>query len=433
MRGLLGAMGWGKRAFNDPLDDRYFTPGMYASPSATGIAIDQQTALSASVVLACVSVISEDVSKMTPQIFRHIDVNGHENGGREIAKDHFLFRLLHKPNAWQTWPEFCRQMVVSYLLRGNAYAAIIRDWRGTPQYLVPINPDRVTLWEAPSGDLFYMITRSGYHELAVLQSLPFLAPFDDMFHLKDLSSNGLIGTSRIALAREAIALALGQEQQYARLMGSGARPSGVLTTDRPMTDAAMKRLKQNWYDMNAGMLNSGKTAVLEQGVKFEPITLTSVDMEFLAQRQFQVGEICRLFRVPPHMVGDLSRGTFNNITQQSQDYRNNTLMSHVDIWEKRFDFQFDLDQDGLFVDFNEGALLKADLTARYNAYRIGILSGFLTCNEVRIAEDLPPVDGGDELMQPTNMAPLGSDLNGNAPDGAGKGKDDVTGDQAPGD
>ena len=219
-----------------------------------------------------------------------------------------------------------------------------------------------------------------------------------------------------------LGLSLAQEQQYARLMGNGARPSGVLSTEQRLTDTSAARIRADWEAMNSGLANAGRTAILEQGLKWTPLTITSVDLQFLQMRQFQVIEICRIFRVPPHMVGDMARGSFNNIVQQSQEYRNHTLTSHTDIWEKRFAFTFDLVDDIEEVDFDESALLKADLTARYNAYRVGVLTGWDTRNEVRVAEGKNPLDGLDEPMAPANEidgSKLGSDMGGDNP-GAGQ-------------
>jgi HK97 family phage portal protein len=215
-------------------------------------------------------------------------------------------------------------------------------------------------------------------------------------------------------------------------MGNGARPSGYLTTEQRLSDDAAKRLKKNWLDLHSGLGNTGGTAVLEQGLKWEALTLTMADLEFLEARKFQVLEICRMWRVPPHMIASMEGATHSNISQQAQDYRNNTLTSHTDIWEKRLDYQFKLREQDLFVDFNESLLLKADIVARYNVYRIGKLSGIDTTNEIRMAEGKDPVEGGDELMEPTNMAPHGSDVNGTAPDGAGNPPDDVSAQQSSG-
>lgn len=423
-RGFLGAVldAFERAQDTTNANELFFGGGLFSSPSATGIQINQQTALQATAVMACVTVLANDVSKMTPALYRKVDVLGKSKVGRRTVepKDNPLAALLLRPNDWQTWPEFCRQMMVGFLMRGNAYAVIVRDERANPVMFVPINPDRVALWEAPGGSLFWQVTRAGLHEMAVLRNEPYLIPYRDVFHLKDLSANGLIGMSRIAIAREAIALALGQEQQYARLMGNGARPSGILSTDKNLSPEAAERNKARWQEAHGGLMKGGGTAVLEGGLKWTPLSLDAVDLQFLQMRQFQISEIARMFRVPMHMIGDLSKGTFNNITQQSQEYRNNTLMDHVDVWEKRFGFQFDLDAEDLLVDFDEGALLKADVLTRYNVGRIGKLSGLITTNEWREPEGFDPVEGGDEIMNPVNMAALGSDTTGTAPDGAGR-------------
>jgi len=427
-RGLFGALGRGARALARGVDSgddgQGWSGGWWSTPSATGIQINQQTALQATAVMACVRILSEDVSKMTPRLYRRFDKGIHKKGARDLigVTDHPLAALLHRPNDWQTWPEFCRQMVVAFALRGNAYAVILRNRRGDPIMLVPINPDRVALWQAPNGALFFWVTRSGLHELHVLRNEPLMIPYEDVFHLKDLSADGLVGTSPISLAREAIGLSLGQEQQYARLMGNGARPAGVLQTEQKLTQDVADRLRADWERLQGGLANSGRTAILEQGLKWQQLTIDSVDLQFLQMRQFQVIEICRIFRVPPHMVGDLSKGTFNNIVQQAQEYRNNALGSHTDIWEKRLDFTFGLHAGDYEVDFDESALLKADLTARYNAYRIAVLTGWQTRNEVRVNENMKPLDGLDEPIVPANEvagSDLGSDMGGANP-GAGQ-------------
>ena len=200
-------------------------------------------------------------------------------------------------------------MQAAVLLRGNGYAVIVRDYRGTPQMLVPINPDRVALWEAPDGELFYMVTRSGLHEMAVLRQEPLLIHSDDIFHLKALTLNGLIGLSPISMARESIGLAISQEQLASRWAANGARPSGVLQTDRKLSPESAARLGEQWKTIHSGSMNAGKVAVLEEGLKWEALSMSSVDMEFLASRQFQLAEIARVYRVPMHMLGELSRST----------------------------------------------------------------------------------------------------------------------------
>jgi len=419
-RGFFGALA--RDAFDDNGDSVFLGGGFWSSPSATGITINQASALQCTTVMACASILCEDTSKMTPGLYRRVPKLGYANGSRVrlTPKEHPIAALLRQPNPWMTWPEFCQMMVLGFVLRGNGYAVILRDNRGQPTMLVPINPDRVALWQSPNGMLFWQVTRAGLHEIAVLKDQPWLIPYENVLHLKGLSQNGLLGLSRIAMNREAVAVALAQEQQYAKLMGNGARPSGVLTTQQKLTPDMAARIRNDWNTINAGLVNAGKTAILEAGLKWEPLTLSAVDMQFLQLRQFQLQEICRMFRVPPHMVGDLTRGTFSNIVQQAQDYRNNTLTTYSEMWEKRLDFTFDLDGDDLFVDFDETALLKADLTARYNAHRISILTGWEKRNEVRIKEGQEVLEEAEELLTPTNM--MDADMVGvdpNDPNAAG--------------
>ena len=443
-RGLFGAL------LRDAGNDSMTLPwGLGSVPSATGIQINQMTALQVTTVMACTSILAEDVSKMAPILSKWQEAEGFPNGKRirVTAKDNKIAALFRKPNDWMTWPEFVQTMMIGVVLRGNGFAVIVRDRNGYPLMLVPINPDRCALYEAPDGQLFWWVTRAGYHEMAVLKTTPMLVPYEDMLHIKGLSATGLRGLSRIAINREAVALALAQEQQYARLMGNGARPSGILTTEQKLTPEAATKLRNDWNEVNSGLINSGRTAVLESGLKWEQITLSAVDLQFLQLRQFQVAEICRMFRIPPHMVGDLSRSTNNNIVQQSQDYRNNTLMTYSLLWEARLASTFDLDADGITVELDASALLKGDILTRYNAHRIGILTGFEKPNEARVAEGWDADPEGNTLLQPTNMAPMGtlpadtnggtgggqgSDATGLPADGAGKDTESVTGSKAPG-
>lgn len=423
-----------KRSDDPAANDALFFGGAFSASSSTGIQINQYTALQASAVLACVRILSEDVSKMRPLLKKPRPA-----GGSDIVKDHWLARLFRKPNDWQTWPEFCRQMVIAYALRGNAYAVMLRDGRGRVYSFVPISPDMCRLWEAPDGSLWWMVTRTGLHQMAVLRHLPLLIAYEDMFHLKDVSQNGLVGLSPISLQREAIGLSLAQQEQYAKLMANGARPSGILTTDKALNDQLVERLKKQWSEFSGKGGGSGKTAILEAGMKWVPLTISSVDLQFLQLRQFQLSEIARMFRVPPHMIGDLSRGTFNNIVQQSQEYRNNTLTSHSDIWEQRFEFTFNLlDEEGLLVDLDETALLKADLTSRFAANRIALGGApWRTVNEVRLAEgENPDSDpASDKINRPANLLPEDSAQSGQgAPGGGTPDKNGTkTDDNAPGD
>lgn len=385
----------------------------WSTPTAAGVAVNQASAMQVSAVYACVSTLAYDLAKLGAAIFR-----GARKGQREHATDHFLHQLFTRPAPWITWFEFCGMLQTSVLLRGNGYAVILRNPRnGRPTMLVPINPDRVALWEAPDGSLFYMVTRSGLHEMAVLRNEPLLIPAEDIFHLKGLTLNGLLGLSPISMAREAIGLAIAQEQLAARWAGNSAKPSGVLQTDQKLSPEAAKRMAEDWKTLNSGLYNAGKTAILEQGLKWQALSMTSQDMQFIASREFQLAEIARIFRVPLYMLGVVTRMTGSTVVQMAQEYLNFSLSTWIEMWETRLAFTFDLDQNGTFVEFDVDRLLRADISTRYAAHRISLGgTGWRTINEVRKDEGEGPLDGGDTVFRPVNTAPMSSDVFSGTPD-----------------
>jgi HK97 family phage portal protein len=311
-------------------------------------------------------------------------------------------------------------MNVALLLRMNAYAVCLRDGDGVPRELIPVNPDAIMVLEAADGSLFYQCNRIGLWQMFVLGDQPLAIPAEDMLHIRGLSFNSLIGVSTIGLARDAIGLAAGQEQQASRWMANGARPSGVLESDKPLSEDAGKRLYDRWQQFKAGIQNVGATAVLEDGVKWKPMSLTSVDLEFLNSRQFQIPEVCRFFGVPPHKIYVVDRAASMSIPQQDQDYVNATIAPDLERWEQKIEDYFDLDRQDINCHFDEGQLLRADVMTRFNSLRIGVLTGILTPNEARESEGLPGIDGGDHLLVPANTAALGSDMTGSGADEAGR-------------
>jgi HK97 family phage portal protein len=390
-------------------------PPLGSVQSASGQLISQATAMGVSTVYACVRRRAQDVARCAPSLYT-VDAAG----TRTNVDDHPLALLFDRPNRVQTWFEFAEQMGVALLLRMNAYAVVLRDERGIPRELIPINPDAVMVLEAENGDVFYSTNRIGLFQMAVLRDLPVTIPAEDMFHIRGLTFNSLVGVSTIGLARDAIGLAAGQEQQASRWMANGARPSGVLESDKPLSEDAGKRLYDRWQQFKAGIQNVGTTAVLEDGVKWKSMSLSSVDLEFLNSRSFQIPEICRFFGVPPHKVFVVDRAASMSIPQQDQDYVNSTITPDLDRWEQKLEAYFNLEADEINVHFDEGQLLRADVITRFNALRTGILTGIITPNEARETEGLPPLPGGDHLLVPANTAALGSDMTGSGADEAGR-------------
>lgn len=391
--------------------------------TASGVRVNQSTAMQVTAVLACVRVRSQDVAKLPPLIYRWA-----ADGSRVQATDHFLYSIFRRPNDWQTWFEFCEMMQIGLLLRGNAYAVVLRDGRSKPIAMIPINPSDVSIWEAPGGQIFYQVVRNSLHLRAVLRDFPLLIPSDDIFHLRWASSNSLLGLSPIGLCAESIGLAKGQEKLAANLVGNGARPSGVLSTDKTLGAVAFERLKAQWNAIHGGVENTGKTIVAEEGLTWQALTLNSVDMEFLASRRMQVEEICRIFGVSPAKVGVLDAGMARAFEQIQLAHYADSIHPDLVRWEQKFETYFQL-EDSLQITFDETELLRADLLARANAARVLQVSGIATPNESRATfgfnpyrkrdSSVPP--DGDTLLVPANVVPI--DLVGQVIAGNGPGSD----------
>lgn len=390
-------------------------PPLGSVQSASGLLISQATAMSVSTVYRAVYVRAHDVARCKPSLFTEA-----KDGTRTKIDDHAIAQLMVRPNRVQTWFEFVRDMWVAYLLRGNAYAAIIRDRRGNPVELIWINPDAVMVLEAADGSWFYNVNRIGLFQIAMLRNFPVAIPSEDILHIRGISFNLLVAASTIGMARDSIGLAMGQNLQASRWVNNGARPAGVLETQKTLSAEAAKRLKAQWEEFQAGVQNTGRTAVLEEGLQWKQLQLTAVDLQFINQQQMSVQDIARFFGVPTRklMQPDTSKGS--TIIQEDQSYVNETVAPDLEMFEQKLVQTFDLDREGLGVDIDESPLLRADPLTRYNLGRIGVLSGLTTTNEWRRGERLPPVPGGDEVRAPVNLGALGSDMTGTAPDAAGR-------------
>jgi HK97 family phage portal protein len=328
------------------------------------------------------------------------------DGGTEVVANHPLERLLRKPNPWQTKFEFFEMMQACYLLKTNAYAPVQRNGRGQPIGLIPVNPDRACLFATPEGDLFYQITRSSQHEIADLAALPSLMSADDVLHLRGLSLNGLLGISRIGMARDAIGLSLALERYSSALFANGARPGGVLETDKKLTDPTFNRLKAQLQEHREGLGNAGKSMILEEGLKWAQQQMSSVESQTVKARRLQIEQIATAFDVPLHRLGIIPEGGGQGILQAHQMYLNNTLSSDAERWENKLNDMFGLDGEETFVEFDLDYFNRADIQTRFTALRTGVVGGFLKINEARRLEGLPDVPDGDVLLQPTNVAPF---------------------------
>jgi HK97 family phage portal protein len=379
----LGGLGW-------PQPMLYAALGGYASN--TGVPVTPFTALQAAAVYACVKFISQDIAMLRPFLRRRIG-----KGQWVLETRHPLLKILAKPNPWQTRFEFMSYWVTSLLLRGNGFVVVERDQFGEPTALVPVAPDRVTIMLSPEGDLWYRINshRLGYG---------IVIPQDDMLHLKNISMDGYVGVSPIAIAQDVIGLALATQQHGGILFRQGGQIGGVITHPGRLSKEASERIGNSWRETHSGVQNAHKVAILEEGMQFAKIAMTNEDAQFLETRRFQVIDICRLYGVPPHKLGELDKATLNNIEQQSQQYVDAALKPIAESISQLFDAHLLFEDERVILqnrmDFDE--VTRGDLASRYSAYQIGVLNGWLSRNEVRAKENMDPIEGGDEYRVPLN-------------------------------
>ena len=350
-------------------------------------------ALRVSAVYACVRVIAETVSSIPLLTYRRLP-----DGGKTRAEDDPLFALLRmSPNAEQTSMEWREQMVTHLLLRGNAYSRIVRDRRRILE-LVPLSPDQVEVKTNEGGAIV------GY----VYRNRETIVP-SDMLHVRGLSTDGVVGRSVLKDAIDTFSAAKSAQEYGRRVLENDATPSVVLKHPETLDEEAAKRLKDSWEAMFSGPRNAGRTAVLEEGMSIEKLTLSAEDLQFIDTRKLQRQEIAAIFRVPPHMVGDLSASSYSNIEQQAIDFTTHCIRPwcvriEQALWKKLLT---PAQRQDLFFEFVIDGLVRGDIASRYNAYMLGRQAGFLSVNDIRSYENLNPIEGGDRYLEPLNMQPVG--------------------------
>jgi len=373
--------------------DFWFTP--VNTRTASGVAVSTDRALQLPVVLACVRVLAESFSVLPLKLYRK------GSNSRALITKHWLYDLIsRRPNSYQT-PFEWREMMQGHLaLRGNAYNEIIADRRGNITELMPLHPDRIRIEYLSGADDF----QYRYRYTDRMGNVRVLTR-GEVWHIRGLSSDGIQGMSPIALMRESVGMGLAAQEYGARFFQNDAKPGGGWIEfpgnfkDKPARDT----FRESFQDAQTG-LNRGKVAVLEYGMKFHELGLTNKDSQFLEARQFQVGDIARMFRIPPHLVGDLSKATFSNIEQQSLDFVIHTMTPWSERWESSIESNLLLESDqDIDVEFDFTALLRGDQAARSMFYHNGIMDGWMTRNEARGSEGREPLDGLDEPLRPLNM------------------------------
>lgn len=360
--------------------------------SASGVSVTPENSLAYSAVLACVRVLAEGVAQLPLILYER------QERGRRRASEHPLSALLHtSPNTAITSFEWREILMAHLTLWGNAFCEIERNGAGRPLALWPLMPSQMTVYQRPDGERWYeYLLDDGRKQ--VLRS-------DQVLHVPGFGYDGLAGKSLIRLARESVGLGVAAQRYGATVFGNGEVPGGVLEHPGTLTDAAFERLKRSWSEQHQGLSNANRLAILEEGMKYNKTGIPPEDAQFLETRKFQRTEIAAVFRVPPHMIGDLERATFSNIEQQSLDFVIYTLGPWLVRIEQRLDMHLlsPAERDRYYAEHLVAGLLRGDIASRYQAYSVGRQWGWMSANDVRELENMNPVDGGDVYLQPMNM------------------------------
>ena len=375
-----------------PGDDFWY--GAISTASASGMPITADTALAIAAVYACVRVIAEDIGSAPLHLFHRLPGGAKE---RILPADLPLaMKLAVEPNRDQTSMEWREMMMGHTLLRSNSYSQIIPGPSGFVEELVPLNPERMKVERLPNRARLYTYRDPEKGTMKFAQ--------EEIFHLAGLSFDGLTGMSIVGVAREAMGVAAAAERYAAADFGQGLKPSGVLEHPGTLGREGMINLRESFMEANAGIANARKPVVLEEGMKWQQMGMTSEDAQFLESRKFQIEEIARFFRMPHHKIGIMEKATFSNIEQQAVEYVVDTLRPWVVRWEQRIQRQLIVRPD-VFAEFQLDGFLRGDIKSRYEAYQAAITYGWLNVDEVRAKENLNPREGGDIYMRQANMVP----------------------------
>jgi len=371
------------------------TYSFFFGNTTSGKTVNERTAMQTTAVYACVRILAETIASLPLHTYRYTE------NGKEKARDHPLYNLLaNAPNPEMTSFVFRETLMGHLLLWGNSYSQIIRDGRGKVIALYPLLPDKMTVNRSEKGEIYYLYNKEGQE---------YILTKDEVLHIPGLGFDGLIGYSPIAMAKNAIGMAIATEEYGAKFFANGANPGGVL--EHPGVVKNPQRIRDSWNAVYQGTSNAHRIAVLEEGMKFQPIGIPPEQAQFLETRKFQTEEICRIFRIPPHLIGDLERATFSNIEHQSISFVVHTIRPWLVRIEQSINKSLfsESEKKEYFVSFVVEGLLRGDYESRMRGYSIGIQNGFMSPNDVRSLENMNPIpeeEGGNIYMVNGNMLKL---------------------------
>lgn len=362
--------------------------------TTSGKPVNERTAMQTTAVYACVRILAEAVASLPLHVYEY-----QNDGGKKLVHDHPLYYLLHdEPNPEMTSFVFRETLMSHLLIWGNAYAQIIRDGAGRVLGLYPLLPDKMDVQRDDKGNIYYVYSRNSDENPMFKEYGNIRLKAEDVLHIPGLGFDGLIGYSPIAMAKNAVGMTLACEEYGASFFANGANPGGVLEHPGVLKDPS--KVRESWNSVYRGVNNAHKIAVLEEGMKYQQIGIPPEEAQFLETRKFQINEIARLYRIPPHMVGDLDKSSFSNIEQQSLEFVKYTLDPWVIRWEQSLQRSLLLpgEKGKYFIKLNVDGLLRGDYQSRMNGYAVGRQNGWFSANDIREMENMNPIpdeEGGN--------------------------------------
>ncbi|UTJ05398.1 phage portal protein [Arcobacter roscoffensis] len=361
-----------------------------SNKTESGESITKQNAMQISTVFSCIRVLSEGISSLPLHLYKQ------EGENIEKARIHPLYNILQsEPNTENTAITFWEMSIMHLCLYGNFYAQIIRNRLGHVTRLIPFIPNNVTKWRVEDGTIFYTYQING-------KTIHFEQ--NEIFEVMGMSLDGFTGLSPISYQVETLGLAKSSEKHGARFFKNDATPNFALEHPATLKNDAYERLKKDWI-ISQGGKNKHVPAILEGGMKIATMSVSNRDSQYLETRQFQKSEICGIFRVPPHLIADLSKSSFNNIQEQSQELVKYTYQPYIIRIEQSINKQLltKSEKQKYYAKFNVEGLLRGDVKTRYEAYNVARNGGWMNANEIRAKEEMNPIPGGEKYLQPLNM------------------------------
>ena len=392
----------------------YFSGGRAETNSGSFVTVS--SAMQMVAVYSCIDILSRTVGSLPLYLYRRLP-----KGGKEIVRNHPLFRLMRRQPNPETTAMRYRSTLQGHLASwGNCYSYI--DWAGNgyPKALWPIRPDRVEV-KRVNGELVYKYY-PGSDDKKPVQG--FDVPRENILHIPGFGFDGLVGYSPISLAREAVGLGLATEEFGARFFGSGTHPGMIVEHPTSLTSQAHSNLRKSLTETYSGLGSSHRLMLLEEGMKANNISINPQDSQFLETRKFQISEICRLFHVPPHMLADVEKSTSwgTGIEEQNIGFITHTMRPWFVLWEEELGrvLLLESEKDEYFFEFDMMALLRGDSVKRWSAYILGKRNGILNADEIRGWENLNPIPGGlgKEYIVEKNMiglSDMGTEPSGSTP------------------